>query len=120
MADEGLIEEELAKIEQLIGEAVDEDLAKLGEGINDDSAGLQRERDIDREIAKFKANALDRASTSLVTLGAFAPLVGLLYHSTTVSFMQDQELATAVVGCLVGAFVLHWVGRGFLETGFRQ
>ncbi|CDX57461.1 hypothetical protein MPL1032_220012 [Mesorhizobium plurifarium] len=119
-SEEEKIKEQLAAIEKELAEALDDDLAKVGEDINNDSATLQREKDLDRETARYRANALDRASTSLVTIGVFTPMIGILYHSSVVAVIQTQELVGAVFGCLVVAFALHWVGRGFLETGFRQ
>lgn len=119
MADEGSIEDELDKIQKELEAAVGDGLSELGREINDETAALQRERDLDRETARFKANALDRASTSLATLGVFTPLVSILFHTNLVVLMQTQDLAMAVIGCLVGAFALHMVGRGYLEKGFR-
>ncbi|GLS30834.1 hypothetical protein SAMN04488498_13618 [Mesorhizobium albiziae] len=118
MADKDSTEEqlkaELDKIEKELAAALDDGLTEL-RGINEETAALQRERDLDRETAWFRANAAVRPSTSLVTLGAFTPLVSVLFHTNPVAFMQTQELAGAVVGCLVGAYVLHRVGRGILE-----
>ncbi|WP_192178562.1 hypothetical protein [Mesorhizobium amorphae] len=60
MAKETL-EEQLAAFDKMLSDALDDELKQVGESINDESATLQQERDLDRETARFKANALDRA-----------------------------------------------------------
>ncbi|MER9295753.1 hypothetical protein NKI38_04510 [Mesorhizobium sp. M0621] len=102
------------------GELNDNDgLPKEGAEIAQGAEALQQEKELDRETARFRANAFDRASTSLVTIGVFTPLVSLLYRSTLLAFMQTQELAMAVIGCLLVAYLLHSTGRGILEMGYR-
>lgn len=113
------LNEELEKLIKEMEQPANGNQPPEGEVITDNSLALQRERELDRETAKFTANALDRASTSLVTAGVFAPLAGVLFHANAMTVMGNTELGATVIGCLVGAFVLHWVARGFLEMGFR-
>lgn len=116
------LREELERLQSDLAAAAAHDkdgLPEEGEDINRDSLALQRQRDLDREMAKFTAAALDRASTSLVTAGVVAPVAGILFHANSIIVMGNQELAATVVGCLVSAFVLHYLARGRLEMGFR-
>lgn len=101
----------------------DEEAAALAleeAAIEEDAAALQKRRDRDRELAKFTANALDRASTSLLTLGLIGPGVGFLYHTSIVATLTNPELVVATISCLGLAIVLHFAGRAVLSEVFLR
>ncbi|MBZ9673311.1 hypothetical protein [Mesorhizobium sp. ES1-3] len=91
-----------------------------GVAIEREVEALRKQRERERELAKFTANALDRASTSLLTLGLIGPGVGVLYHTTLMAALTGSELVVATISCLGLAFVLHSVGRAVLNEVFLR
>lgn len=96
------------------------DLAAEEAAIDVDAEALRLQRDLDRELAKFTANALDRMSTSLLTLGLIGPGVGFLYHTSILATLTNSELVVATISCLGVSFVLHSVGRAVLSEVFLR
>ncbi|RUX32602.1 hypothetical protein EOA13_00390 [Mesorhizobium sp. M7A.F.Ca.US.011.01.1.1] len=97
-----------------------QDLADEEAAIEKEADSLKKQRELERELAKFTANALDRASTSLLTLGLIGPGVGFLYHTTLLATLTDSELVVATISCLGLAFVLHSMGRAVLNEVFLR
>lgn len=97
-----------------------EDLAAEEAAIEKEAIRLKKDRERARELAKFTANAVDRMSTSAVTLGLIGPGVGFLYHTSLLATLKDGELVVASLSCLGAAFVLHCVGRAILNEEFQR
>lgn len=97
-----------------------QDLATEEAAIEAAAEDLKRQRELDRELAKFTAAAFDRASTSLLTLGLVGPGVGFLYHTNLLAGLTNPDLVLATISCLGLAFVLHWVGRAILKEVFLR
>lgn len=97
------------------------DLATEEAAIEKEAIRLKKERERERELAKFTANFFDRASTSAVTVGLIGPGVGFLYHTSLIAAgLNEGELVTATLICLGAAAVLHWVGREILFQEFQR
>jgi hypothetical protein len=78
---------------------------------------LRREGEYTKEHGKYVAASWDRASTGLITIGVFTPMIGFLYRISNVVMLTALDLAFAVAVCLAGAFALHMFGRRALEKG---
>lgn len=101
-------------------EILDDELAKEQAAINEEAAKLKKTQDLDRALAKFRANALDRASTSLATVGVITPAAGFLYHTSLLAVLTNQEIVVAVISCLGAAFTLHWCGKQLLTQEYLR
>lgn len=80
---------------------------------------LEKEAKKDLELAKYKANALDRASTAIFSVAVFTPLVGLILGLNAVIMMSPQKIIGWIAGCLVVGLILHRIGKEALEEGYR-
>ncbi|TIU56683.1 MAG: hypothetical protein E5W35_12415 [Mesorhizobium sp.] len=97
-----------------------QDLAAEEAALELEAERLKKQRELNRELAKYTAAALDRMSTSILTLGLIGPGIGFLYHSTLMAALTNQELVVATISCLGVAFVLHWIGRTVLNEEFLK
>lgn len=62
------------------------------------------------ERTKLFANALDRTSTSCLTVGVLAPIAAVLYNFSG----NHTETWVLVLGAMIwilGALALHWMAR---------
>lgn len=66
------------------------------------------------ERVKYIANSFDRASTSCLTVGVFAPIAASLYTSAGAQIGAIQFIG-AVVSWLLAAVILHLWGRVILR-----
>jgi hypothetical protein len=69
---------------------------------------------IQNERLKYIANAFDRASTSCLTVGVFAPIAAALYTSASAQIGAIQ-FASAVAAWIFCAAILHLLGRVLLR-----
>lgn len=69
--------------------------------------------DAEREKIKLRANALDRASTSFLTVGVLAPFAASLYTESNNG--QGWKLFLAVVLYFGAALILHHMAGWVLE-----
>ena len=68
---------------------------------------------IENERIKLTANAFDRLSTALATVGAIAPLATLIYGNGPL-MLSAQFSIVAVVCWLMAASALHLIARYLL------
>lgn len=87
---------------------------------NEEAERLRVQAALDLETAKFLAGSLDRLSTALATVGVISPVVGYLLHFSNMVEVPIQVGALTLVGCLIVAVILHFVGRTTLKKGFAQ
>jgi hypothetical protein len=88
--------------------------------LEEESERLKAKAELDLEIAKFKANAYDRASTATLTVGFITPVVSLLQETTPIDMISTTEIGLTLAGCCVVALFLHWFGRETLQKGLEQ
>ena len=70
------------------------------------------------ERLKLTANALDRASTSFLTIGVLAPVAASIYGMGPAIPSLPIVIASGIVWLLC-AFILHWTARVLLK-GLRS
>ena len=68
---------------------------------------------VDNERIKLAANAFDRLSTALATIGAIAPFATLIYAGNAVG-LSPQFSIIAAACWLMAAVALHLVARQLL------
>ena len=68
----------------------------------------------ENERVKYIANAFDRASTSCLTVGVFAPIAASLYTSASAQ-LGALQFVGAVASWLSAAVTLHLWGRVILR-----
>jgi hypothetical protein len=68
---------------------------------------------VENERIKLAANAFDRLSTTLASVGVIAPFVTLIYGTGTVT-LAPQFSAVAVICWLMAALGLHLIGQQLL------
>lgn len=72
--------------------------------------------DGERENIKLIANALDRASTSCLTVGVATPIAGFVYNIVGFgSTLAWWRLALALIGWILAALALHFLARRVLR-----
>jgi hypothetical protein len=59
------------------------------------------------EQTRLLANALDRASTSCLTVGVFAPILGAFLKVTGTNSPEVSDFVICVVAYFTVAFILH-------------
>ncbi|MBB4007759.1 hypothetical protein [Allorhizobium taibaishanense] len=69
---------------------------------------------VHNERTKFVANAFDRASTSCLTVGVFAPIAAALYTPAT-AVAHVLPFILSAICWLFAAAVLHLSGRRILR-----
>jgi hypothetical protein len=78
------------------------------------SAGFIHMSTINNERTKYTANAFDRASTSYLTVGVFAPIAAALYTSASAQ-VRLLPFMVAVLSWLFTAVILHLSGKYVLR-----
>jgi multisubunit Na+/H+ antiporter MnhG subunit len=75
---------------------------------------------IHNEQTKLYANALDRASTALLTVGIVTPIAGFLYYVAGFgASIGVWRLAASVIGWISASVALHYLARRVLK-GLRS
>jgi hypothetical protein len=75
---------------------------------------------IHNERTKLYANALDRASTALLTVGIITPVAGYLYNIAGFgASIGVWRLAASVAGWILASVALHYLARPVLR-GLRS
>lgn len=66
------------------------------------------------EQRKLSATWCNTLATAVITAGTFAPLAAIFYGLAPTTFDYDHLRAFAGI-CLIGGFVLHFLGRFLLR-----
>lgn len=102
---------------------------RMPEGQNDQNEELRRRAQLEaeaerlkkraaqiQELAKYQAAAFDRLSTALVAIGLLALAANMILQPN--QFQLSSGVLIFVVGCPLGALVLHFIGRAVLTEGY--